>query len=59
MNKILPEFCGNVVNLLLVLQHLLSISFKQQSGHTQVMGIKAFKLLNEVINMGLTASGAH
>lgn len=39
-----------------MLQHLLPISFKQQRGHTQVMGIKAFKLLNKVIKVGLIAS---
>lgn len=40
----LPEFCSNVINLLLVLQDLLTISLKQQCGHTQAVGVEPFEL---------------
>lgn len=39
-----PKFCSNVINLLLVLQDLLTVSLKQQGGHTQVVGVKPFEL---------------
>lgn len=43
-NGYLPEFCGNVINLFLMLQNLLTVSLKQQGGHTQAVVVEAFEL---------------
>lgn len=40
----LPKFSSDVINLLLMLEHLLTVSLKQQGGHTQVVGVEPFKL---------------
>ena len=44
-NYYLPKFCGDVINLLLVLQDLLTVSLEQQGGHTQVVGVEPFELV--------------
>lgn len=43
----LPELCGDVVDLLLVLQDLLAVPLEQQRGHTQSVLVEAFKLQNK------------
>lgn len=43
----LPELCGDVVDLLLVLQDLLAVPLEQQRGHTQPVLVEAFKLHNK------------
>lgn len=43
----LPELCGDVVHLLLVLQDLLAVPLEQQRGHTQPVLVEAFKLRNK------------
>lgn len=48
-----PKLCSDVVNLLLVLQDLLTVSLKQQGGHTQVIGVKAFELVIEAVDLCL------
>lgn len=48
--KRVPKLCSNVVNLLLVLQDLLAVSFKQQGGHTQVVGVEALELVIEAVD---------
>lgn len=48
--KHVPKLCCNVVNLLLVLQDLLTVSLKQQGGHTQAVGVKAFELVIEAVD---------
>lgn len=48
--RLVPKLCCNVVNLLLVLQDLLTVSLKQQRGHTQVVGVKAFELAIEAVD---------
>lgn len=48
--KCVPKLCSNVVNLLLVLQDLLAVSFKQQGCHTQVVGVEALELVIEAVD---------
>lgn len=54
--RLVPKLCRNVVNLLLVLQDPLTVSLKQQRGHTQVVGVKAFELAIEAVDSCQTKS---